>query len=245
MQRHGNGAGLQIVVVFLWALGCFNVTFVCSFVPQWAVPKIHVNLKPLYSLSEEEPLGALEILDAAFVVNPSDGSTCKALDGIFLDGSNAKNPLAFLGDTLNSDQKALIVIMPQLGDFDSAEYAELLAAVKKDLDRAKISLRIIGNGDSVGAKRFANFAGLPLEVIRVDPEGKLHRELNLHGGPNWDIPSFVPDYLLRWFADYVGAANATTKEDRMLIARSWLNYMAMCAGIAAPDTLPEILGLFW
>eukprot|EP00536_Pseudo-nitzschia_multiseries_P015059 jgi/Psemu1/246564/estExt_Genewise1.C_8140009 len=106
--------------------------------------------------------------------------------------------------------------MPQLGDFDSAEYAELLSYVKEDLRQAKVTLRIIGIGDINSAKRFAGFSRLDLESIRVDPTGELHRSLNLHKGPNWDVPSFA-------------------------IFRSWLNYMAMCAGISSPDTLPEIL----
>jgi len=128
--------------------------------------------------------------------------------------------------------------MPQLGDFDSGEYAEHLMAVLEDLKQARITLRLIGIGDEQSAKRFAQFNRVPLDILRVDPEGTLHRALELHGGPDWDIPDFVPDSILDWFADYVGAPNA---EDKRAVARAWLNYMAMCAGIAAPDTLPEIL----
>ncbi|OEU13693.1 hypothetical protein FRACYDRAFT_160772, partial [Fragilariopsis cylindrus CCMP1102] len=115
----------------------------------------------------------------------------------------------------------LVVVMPQLGDFDSGEYAEFLSSVKEDLNRAKITLRIIGIGDVTSATRFANFSGLDLSTIRVDSHGNIHRLLGCHKGPDWDIPSFIPN-------------------DSNAISRAWLNYMAMCAGIASPDTLPEI-----
>lgn len=186
----------------------------------------------------------LRILDAATAIDPRNGARCQALDGLCVSSNNNNNnPLASMFATSSSskdDQKALVVVMPQLGDFDSAEYAELLAAVKPSLDKAKCSLRVIGIGSIESAKRFASFSGLPLDVLRVDPDAKLHRDLNLHGGPDWDIPSFVPDSVLQWFSNYVGATT-TNKKDRALVARAWLNYMAMCAGIAAPDTLPEIM----
>lgn len=153
----------------------------------------------------------LKVLGSATVVNPETGRPCEALEGLGLraGGNNSNsnsnnNPFAFLGKAMKpSEQKSLVILMPQLGDFDSAEYAELLAAVKPDLDDANLSLRIIGIGDCNSAQRFAKFAGLPLSTIRVDPKGQLHRDLSLHGGPDWDIPSFLPDSLLQWFADYV------------------------------------------
>jgi AhpC/TSA antioxidant enzyme len=200
----------------------------------------------LYSSSTK---GILSVLDSTSVLNPTSGLSSSALDGLSIretknKENDNKNPFAFFlgnGNPKSRNQKTIVIVMPQLGDFDSAEYAELLAAVKPDLDRANISLRIIGIGDAKSAKMFADFAGLPLETIRVDSEGKLHRALSLHGGPDWDIPSFIPDSLLKWFQNYVGDSKETTKEGRALVARSWLNYMAMCAGIAAPDTLPEII----
>jgi len=131
--------------------------------------------------------------------------------------------------------------MPQLGDFDTFEYAEFLTAIKSELDRNNISLRIIGLGDVKSAKRFTNFCNLPIDTIRVDSTGEIHKKLNLHGGPNWDIPTFVPLPVLKWFARYVGTSDNDTKDNLRAIARAWLNYMAMCAGIAAPDTLREII----
>ncbi|GAX24724.1 hypothetical protein FisN_4Hu282 [Fistulifera solaris] len=145
-------------------------------------------------------------------------------------------------DTVNNigkpPKKRLVVISPQLGDFDPWEYAELLTACLPELQKANIDLNFIAIGDIGSAKRFARVSGLPLECLRVDPKGSIHRNLFVHGGPNWDVPSFFPKSILEWFKGYVGASKDS---DEHLVARAWLNYMAMCAGIAAPNTLPEIL----
>jgi hypothetical protein len=53
---------------------------------------------------------------------------------------------------------ALVVLVPQLGDFDSAEYAELLSAVLDDLDAAGIGLRFVGIGGAGAARKFAALA---------------------------------------------------------------------------------------
>lgn len=180
----------------------------------------------------------LDVIRSAEVIDPSTNKICKALDGISND-----DPLSMLQSFVGIGNKySLVIIMPQLGDFDSAELGGFLAAAKNDLKDNKISLRIIGIGDAKSAKKFANFAGLDLDSIRVDPTGAIHQALNLHRGPDWDIPGLVPNSVLEWFADYCGAkASSDGNRDVKGIARSWLNYMAMCAGISAPDTLPEIL----
>ncbi|CAB9529874.1 expressed unknown protein [Seminavis robusta] len=199
------------------------------------------------SSSSPSSVNVLEILESSTVIDPRTGASCPALEGLCCAGSRSQvsnNPLPFfVGKKAKetNDQKALIVVASQLGDFDSAEYAELLAGIQPELERANVALRIIGIGPVEAAKRFAQFAGLPLDVMRVDPEGNLHRALQLHGGPDWDIPSFVPDTLLQWFVNYTGATEENTQQGRALVARTWLNYMAMCAGIAAPDTLGEIV----
>ena len=167
------------------------------------------------------------VLEEASVLDPISGTKGKALDGV-----------------IEKEGYVLVVVMPQLGDFDSGEYAELLSFVKEDLNRAKITLRIIGIGDRTSAKRFANFSGLDLSTIRVDSNGNIHRLLGCHKGPDWDIPSFIPNGILDWFASYAGVKDDNNDDgstrDSNAISRAWLNYMAMCAGIASPDTLPEI-----
>ena len=52
-------------------------------------------------------------------------------------------------------KRALDVLAPQLGDFDLAEYAELLSAVLDDLHAAGIGLRFVGIGDAGAARKFA------------------------------------------------------------------------------------------
>jgi hypothetical protein len=98
----------------------------------------------------------LRILDSATVMDPRNGKSCNALEGLCIrdmstnNGNSSKNgktdknnnnPLASLFFGQKKKQPAsdyvLVVVMPQLGDFDSAEYAELLAAVRPHLDDAK------------------------------------------------------------------------------------------------------------
>ena len=149
------------------------------------------------------------------------------------DGMIGKSFLPALDDP---KKKALVVVMPQLGDFCTAEYAEMLNMVLPDLKAANICLRIIGIGNAKSAQMFSLHTGIPLDCIRTDPTASVHRALELHRGPDWDIPSWIPRGILERFAKEVGAP----LEDSVGVARGWLNYMAMCAGIAAPGTLQEI-----
>ena len=186
---------------------------------------------------KDNDIDVFSILENTLVLDPLSGEKCNAISK--QNNDNWVQNLWSFGD--NRNKKRLVVVMPQLGDFDSAEYVEFLNAVQDDLEDANIELQLIGIGDEASAKKFATFHNIPLEKLRVDPEGKLHQQLGLHAGPNWDIPSFIPHSILEWFANYCGASSSNSSSlDVNAIARAWLNYMAMCAGIAAPDTLPEI-----
>jgi len=180
--------------------------------PQCSARQTHVR-----SSIQQRAVTAFQHLSEAPVLNPENGQLVPALDGL--------------------GKRALVVVMPQLGDFDSAEYAEFLSAVIADLDEASIDLRVVGIGGLGSALRFSNFTGLPVRYLRVDPKAEIHGKLGLHKGPDWDVPEWIPGPVLEAFANMVGAdvtaANA--------VSRAWLNYMAMCAGIAAPGTLAEIL----
>ena len=93
-----------------------------------------------------------EILKDADVIDPSSGKSCKALDGII----KKNDPASWLqGAFGNGKRKSLVVVMPQMGDFDSAEYAEMLSTVEDDLKKCKIDLRIIAIGDENSAKKLA------------------------------------------------------------------------------------------
>ena len=152
---------------------------------------------------------AFGVLQQAQVVDPTSGATASILAG--LEG-----------------QRVLVVLSPQLGDFDSAEYAEQLAAVGEDLASAGISLRFVGIGAPDAAKQFAAFNGLPLECIRTDKQGSAHAALSCHAGPDWNVPEFVAKLL---------PADAAIQAR----ARAWLNYMAMCVGLGSRGTIPEIV----
>jgi len=85
----------------------------------------------------------------------------------------------------------------------------------------------------------------------------LHEKLGVHCGPDWGV-GFIPRGICDAFAEFVtggsitSTISASTAKDTSMtdkeeittsqeITRAWLNYMAMCAGVAAPDTLPEVL----
>jgi len=79
-------------------------------------------------------------------------------------------------------QRRLVVLLSQLGDFDSLEYAQALAAALPTLRTAGIRLLAIGIGDAAGAERFCAFTGFPRDLLRVEPEPRLHRALGLYAG---------------------------------------------------------------
>ena len=168
------------------------------------------------------PSAAYQIAREISVVDPRTGSTVSSLDGA---------PAGW---------KTLLVILPQLGEFDSSEYVEHLLPVKDDLDKASIFLRVVGIGDVDAANRFAKFTGLSTDNIGVDPSAKLHEALKLHAGPQWRAPDFVSDDVKRFLLNSLPGG---VPSDPSLLGPTfdaWLCYLAQCAGIAAPGTLPEI-----
>jgi hypothetical protein len=208
----------------------------------WYIPKPETLYRPTHSITREDK-SAYNILSKLQVVNPLTGKECQALDdellGIPSKNSIFPNPFRPKPGSQFS-RKALVVVMPQLGDFDSVEYAGMLKAALPDLKRASIALRIIGIGNCKTAQMFSLFTRIPLECIRVDPTASVHAALQLHRGPNWDIPGWVPTEMVDWFAKDI-CGNDNEKIPATEVARSWLNYMAMCAGISADGTLKEIL----
>ena len=75
--------------------------------------------------------------------------------------------------------RRLVLLLSQLGDFDSLEYAQALVPALSSLDRAGIRLLAIGIGDSAGAERFATFTGFPRDRLQVESDAQLHRALSL------------------------------------------------------------------
>ena len=112
--------------------------------------------------------------------------------------------------------RSLVIVCPQLGDFDSLEYAWWLQRERKQLETAGITIRMVGIGNRSAGQKFCDFTGFPTEHLFVDPAAKLHAQLNLYSGLALKLPSFS------------AAQNA------------WLNLILMCAGIGSPGTLKEV-----
>ena len=90
--------------------------------------------------------------------------------------------------------KRLIVLLTQLGDFDSMEYAQALVPELPRLEQAGIRPLAIAIGDQAGADRFCAFTGMPSELLQVEPDARLHQALELSPGlqaPGGPWPSLL------------------------------------------------------
>ncbi len=81
-----------------------------------------------------------------------------------------------------SGRRRLVVLMGQLGDFDSLEYAQALATALPQLTSAGIALQAVAIGDTAGAERFCAYTGFPRSALQVETEPVLHRALGLYAG---------------------------------------------------------------
>jgi len=81
-------------------------------------------------------------------------------------------------------QRRLVLLLPQLGDFDSLEYAQALVEMLPQLESAGIALLAVAIGEEAGRQRFCAFTGFPLNNLMVTPEPQLHRALGLYPGLN-------------------------------------------------------------
>ena len=115
-----------------------------------------------------------------------------------------------------SASRLLVLVWPQLGDFDSLEYAWWLQKKRALLQEKAVTVRAIGIGDRAAGQKFCEFTGFPIVHLFVDPQAALHRQLGLYQGLSVTVPGLKP------------AQNA------------WLNLMLMCAGIGSPGTLAEV-----
>jgi len=141
----------------------------------------------------------------------------------------------------DNKRKSLVVLLPQLGEFDSSEYVEFLTAAQPSLEQIDIDLRIIGIGDTTAASNFMKFTNLSPENLYIDPNGELHKELELACGPEFSLPDGVSNDVCKFFLRQLPGGVPEEEEMVRPVATAWLNYMAMCAGIGAPGTLREIL----
>ncbi len=112
--------------------------------------------------------------------------------------------------------RLLVVLWPQLGDFDSLEYAWWLQRDTESLRNDGMVIRAVGIGDRAAGQRFCEYTGFPGEWLWVDPKAELHQQLDLYSGLSLKLPgvSVVPN--------------------------AYLNLLLMCAGIGSPGTLAEV-----
>ena len=119
-------------------------------------------------------------------------------------------------DGCDRSKKSLVIICPQLGDFDSLEYAWWLQRSQQQLEANSIAVRMVGIGDRSSGQKFCEFTKFPAEWLFVDERAELHSQLNLYPGLSIKLPQFS------------AAQNA------------WVNLILMCAGIGSPGTLGEV-----
>lgn len=110
----------------------------------------------------------------------------------------------------------LILVWPQLGDFDSLEYAWWLQREATKLADKKVAIRAVGIGNLTSGKKFCEYTGFPPENLFLDPDAELHHQLNLYSGLNVSLPGLS------------------------VSQKAWLNLLLMCAGIGSPGTLAEV-----
>lgn len=120
-------------------------------------------------------------------------------------------------DGCQSASRKLILVLPQLGDFDSLEYIWWIQRERDHIESEGIAMRAIGIGDRQSGEYFCKFTGFEPNWMFIDNTGELHRQLNLYAG-------------------------LTTKFPLLTSGQSaWVNLMLMCAGIGSQGTLKEVL----
>lgn len=115
-----------------------------------------------------------------------------------------------------SARRLLVMVWPQLGDFDSLEYAWWLRRESEQLQEQELVIRAVGIGDRNSGKKFCEYTGFPEDCLYVDPQAELHQQLDLYPGLQLKVPGFSAPH------------------------NAYLNLLLMCAGIGSPGTLKEV-----
>jgi hypothetical protein len=125
----------------------------------------------------------------------------------------------------NNKKKSLVVLLPQLGEFDSSEYIEYLLAAESALTANNINLYIIGIGDAIAASNFCKFTNLSSNNIYIDPNGTLYKELGLYSGPEFSLPDWVSDDVCKFFLRQLPGGVPSDDDEVREVSTAWLNYM--------------------
>lgn len=128
----------------------------------------------------------------------------------------SNNQAASLFETCDASKRTLILLWPQLGDFDTLEYAWWVKRDRTKLQAANIQVRAVGIGDRTAGQKFCTYTGFPPEHLYIDPTASLHQQLNLYPGLTAALPGFTPQQ------------------------NGYLNLLLMCMGIGSPGTLKEV-----
>ena len=116
-----------------------------------------------------------------------------------------------------SYSRLLVILWSQLGDFDTLEYAWWLNKKSAEIMANNIIVKAIGIGDRASGLKFCEYTNFPQENLFVDPDGMIHKKLDLYEGLTWNIPGLNDSQ------------------------NAWVNLMLMCAGIGSKGTLKEVL----
>lgn len=119
-------------------------------------------------------------------------------------------------DGCDTADRLLVLVLPQLGDFDSLEYAWWLQRYADQLQDAKLTIRAVGIGDRASGEQFCAYTGFSANGLFVDPTAELHQQLGLYAGLSLKVPVLSPTQT------------------------AWFNLMLMCAGVGSPGTLAEV-----
>ncbi len=131
-----------------------------------------------------------------------------------------------------SGLKRLVIVMGQLGDFDSMEYAQALVPRLSEIEAAGIALQAIAIGNELGAERFCRFTGFPRQALLLEPGADMHQALGLYAGfkaPGGPWPGFLlmcagigsPGTLQEVLRGYSGDRRAEAIFDDDEMVKAW------------------------
>lgn len=123
---------------------------------------------------------------------------------------------ASLFESCDSTKRTLVLVWPQLGDFDTLEYAWWVERDRSKLQSYNIQVRAVAIGDRAAGQKFCTYTGFPPEHLYIDPAASLHQKLDLYKGLTASLPGLSPQQ------------------------NGYLNLLLMCAGIGSPGTLKEV-----